>query len=257
VAYWPSPPPDLGSGRPDLGAGGRTCGSGSGPVAGVAGTAVAAGACSRGRRPLLLRPCGIVVRRRPLGPALAPSGSASLVTACSRGGVKAKAFGCLQADDGDASGRRCPPWRHHPVAPPLPGLVQASPPQSCSEWFISTCLRFDLPSPWMSWSWRTGLWMICHRYLVQADALPPLFLRSSLCWSGRCFATAYWSGRMLCRRCSSVLLLVRTDALLPLSFSGGCFATLVVLLFGGCFATIWNSRHCWRRCISFAGLGVW
>lgn len=33
------------------------------------------------------------------------------------GGAEAKAFACLQADDGDALGRRFPPWRHHSFAP--------------------------------------------------------------------------------------------------------------------------------------------
>ena len=33
------------------------------------------------------------------------------------GGAVAKAFACLQADDGDALGHRFPPWRHHSFAP--------------------------------------------------------------------------------------------------------------------------------------------
>ena len=32
-------------------------------------------------------------------------------------GAEAKAFACLQADDGDALGCRFPPWRHHVFAP--------------------------------------------------------------------------------------------------------------------------------------------
>ena len=41
------------------------------------------------------------------------------------GGAEAKAFACLQADDGDAFRRRFPRWRHHSFAPSPPSPPMA------------------------------------------------------------------------------------------------------------------------------------
>ena len=79
------------------------------------------------------------------------------------------------------------------------------------------------PLPLLPRSWRMLCrpivvvgWILCHRVLVRADALP-LWL---FVW------------RMLCRRAPS----------------GECFAAVVVLIVGW-----FLSRHLWRRCTSFAG----
>ena len=115
------------------------------------------------------------------------------------GGAEAKAFACLQADDGDVLGRRFPSWRHHSFAP------SPVPPMACR--------------------------------LIGGSSVVPALLHSPCCrlgclGRGGCFAALSRCPLMF----ADGGLLDLADALLLYFFSGGCF-TVVIVLLGGCFAT--------------------